>query len=92
MEWDRAPDKSVFGFAGLEMPPGERVDDYRIKLRAGYWDGTDLTQDRPKAVTRAVAIEDAKHRGTDWRLVAFVGLASVVLLFLCNRFFRRRQA
>jgi hypothetical protein len=85
------PDQSLFGYKGLEMPPGAMVIDERISQVAGYWDGEGLGPDRPAAVKQAVQIaaeEEEGGRGRRWLFPAITATA-VLALVVGLRYWRR---
>jgi hypothetical protein len=83
------PDSSVFGYKGLELPPGEEVVDDRIKQSLGFWDGERLLPKRNDAVKKAVALAN-NQPGTDWITIILVAVAALGAVALIWFYFRRR--
>ena len=57
----------AFTLAGLRMPPGVPVVDYRIHQRIGYWDGSTLVQDFPRnASWKPGSADDVPQNDSRW--------------------------
>ena len=83
------PDPSVFGLAGLDMPPATLVIDDRISRVVGYWNGVDLSETAEQAlqataVNLRAEVEPPRRR---WVLPAAVvaGVALVAAALYARR-------
>jgi hypothetical protein len=93
-DYEVRPDPSIFGFKGLEMPPGTMVIDERVHRVAGYFNGTDLSADPGDALSQSaqMAAAEVNPFRLGWWFYTVVAVVVLLVGILGFRRLARRQA